>query len=101
MASLPDAGFRAVATFNTRGTTQPGVHDLPSFAGLREFDEFSGDLVNVLCMSDVRGLAMFDWNVADPERLGLCAFPPIFAFNPASPTKNSPRSPPETRRKSD
>ena len=89
----PTAGFRAVATFNTRGGAEPGAHGLPSFACLREFadwvrreevdevwlalrmseesmvlrvlDEFNGDLVNLRFIPDVRRLAMFDRNVVD------------------------------------
>lgn len=92
IAGSPDAGFRAVATFDTQG----GGSDFPglsSFRHLREFadwvrteqieeiwlalpmseestvvrflDEFSGDLVNVRLIPDVRSLAMFDRTVVD------------------------------------
>ncbi|REE23889.1 Undecaprenyl-phosphate glucose phosphotransferase [Paraburkholderia sp. BL27I4N3] len=89
----PDAGFRAVATFNTRQDGESGFDGLPSFERLREFadwvrreqieevwialpmseedtvlkvlDEFSGDLVNLRFIPDVRSLAMFDRNVVD------------------------------------
>ena len=89
----PGAGFRAVGAFNTRRGSEPDVPGLPSFAHLREFadwvrrerieevwialpmseertvlriiDEFSGDLVNLRFIPDVRGLAMFDRNVVD------------------------------------
>ncbi|WP_206001847.1 undecaprenyl-phosphate glucose phosphotransferase [Paraburkholderia aromaticivorans] len=89
----PDAGFRAVATFNTRQDSRSGFSGLPSFDRLREFadwvrreqieevwlalpmseedtvlrilDEFSGDLVNLRFIPDVRSLAMFDRNVVD------------------------------------
>ncbi len=89
----PDAGFRAVATFNTRQGSEPDFPGLPSFARLREFadyvrreeieevwlalsmseedmvmralDEFNGDLVNLRFIPDVRNLAMFDRNVVD------------------------------------
>ncbi|REG50344.1 Undecaprenyl-phosphate glucose phosphotransferase [Paraburkholderia sp. BL6669N2] len=91
--SSPDAGFRAVATFNTRQDSESGFDGLPSFVRLREFadwvrreqieevwialpmseedtvlkvlDEFSGDLVNLRFIPDVRSLAMFDRNVVD------------------------------------
>ncbi|ABE33728.1 undecaprenyl-phosphate glucose phosphotransferase [Paraburkholderia xenovorans] len=89
----PDAGFRAVATFNTRQARECDFPGLPSFGRLREFaewvrreqieevwlalpmseedtvlrilDEFSGDLVNLRFIPDVRSLAMFDRNVID------------------------------------
>ncbi|ANB76797.1 undecaprenyl-phosphate glucose phosphotransferase [Paraburkholderia phytofirmans] len=89
----PDAGFRAVATLNTRQGSEPDFPGLPSFACLREFadcvrreqieevwlalsmseedtvlrvmDEFNGDLVNLRFIPDVRSLAMFDRNVVD------------------------------------
>jgi FlaA1/EpsC-like NDP-sugar epimerase len=78
----PDAGFRAVATFNTRQDSGSWFSGLPSFEGFREFadwvrreqveevwlalpmseedtvlrvlDEFSGDLVNLRFIPDVR-----------------------------------------------
>jgi Undecaprenyl-phosphate glucose phosphotransferase len=93
IASSPDTGFRAVATFNSSGVTQPGAHGLPLFSDLRKFadwvrreqvdevwlalrmsdestvlrvlDEFSRDLVNLRFVPDVRSLAMFDRNVVD------------------------------------
>lgn len=89
----PDAGFRAVATFNTQQERESDFPGLPSFGRLREFaewvrreqieevwlalpmseedtvlrvlDEFSGDLVNLRFIPDVRSLAMFDRNVVD------------------------------------
>ena len=93
IVSSPDAGFRAVATFNTRSGSEPDFPGLPSFARLQEFadwirreqveevwlalpmseedtalrvlGQFSGDLVNVRLIPDVRSLAMFDRNVVD------------------------------------
>jgi Undecaprenyl-phosphate glucose phosphotransferase len=93
IAGSPDAGFRAVATLNTRQASAPDFPGLPSFACLREFaacvrreqieevwlalsmseedtvlkvlDEFKGDLVNLRFIPDVRSLAMFDRNVVD------------------------------------
>jgi Undecaprenyl-phosphate glucose phosphotransferase len=92
MAS-PGSGFRAVATFNTQPGREPDAHGLPGFGRLREFadwvrreeidevwlalpiseedtvlrimDEFSGDLVNLRFIPDVRSLVMFDRNVID------------------------------------
>jgi Undecaprenyl-phosphate glucose phosphotransferase len=89
----PEAGFRAAATFNTRQGSGSAFSDLPSFERLREFadwvrrerieevwlalpmseehtvlrilDEFSGDLVNLRFIPEVRSLAMFDRNVID------------------------------------
>ena len=89
----PEAGFRMVATFNTRQGNESDFPGLPSFGCLPEFadwvrseqveevwlalsmseedtvlrilDEFSGDLVNVRFIPDVRSLAMFDRNVVD------------------------------------
>ncbi len=89
----PDAGFRAVATLNTRQDSEPDFPGLPSFACLREFadcvrreqikevwlalsmseedtvmrvmEEFNGDLINLRFIPDVRNLAMFDRNVVD------------------------------------
>lgn len=91
--SSPDAGFRVVATFNTQPGSEPDFPGLPSFARLQEFADwvrreqieevwlalpmseedaalrvlrqFSGDLVNVRLIPDVRGLAMFERNVVD------------------------------------
>ncbi|PRX33294.1 Undecaprenyl-phosphate glucose phosphotransferase [Paraburkholderia sp. BL18I3N2] len=91
--SSPDAGFRAVATFNTRRDGESELNGLPSFERFREFadwvrrerieevwlalamseeetvlrvlDEFSRDLVNLRFIPDVRSLAMFDRNVID------------------------------------
>jgi len=93
IVSSPSAGFRAVATFNTCQGSEPDFPGLPSFAHLRKFadwvrgeqieevwlalpmseehtvlriiDEFSGDLVNLRFIPDVRSLAMFDRNVVD------------------------------------
>jgi Undecaprenyl-phosphate glucose phosphotransferase len=93
IAATPAAGFRAVATFNTRCELKPGISGLPSFTCLREFaewvrreqvdevwlalrlsdestvlrvlEEFSGDLVNLRFIPDVRRLAMFDRNVVE------------------------------------
>lgn len=89
----PDAGFRAVATFNTRRGSEPDFPGLPSFAEVSEFagwirreqieevwlalpmsdedttlgmlEEFGGDLVNVRFIPDVRSLAMFDRQLVD------------------------------------
>ena len=89
----PDAGFRMAATFDVRQGRESRVSGLPSFGCLCEFadwvrreqieevwlalsiseedtvlqilDEFSGDLVNVRFIPDVRSLAMFDRNVVD------------------------------------
>jgi Undecaprenyl-phosphate glucose phosphotransferase len=89
----PDAGFRAVAAFNTRQDSGSEFPGLPSFERLREFadwvrreqieevwlalpmsdedtvlrilEEFSGDLVNLRFIPDVRSLAMFDRNMVD------------------------------------
>ncbi len=89
----PGAGFRAVATFNTRHGSEPDFSGLPSFGNLHEFaawvrrehieevwlalsmseeqtvlrvlDEFSGDLVNLRFIPDMRGIAMFERNVVD------------------------------------
>ncbi|MFM0552066.1 undecaprenyl-phosphate glucose phosphotransferase [Paraburkholderia sediminicola] len=89
----PDAGFRAVATFDTRQDSGSELTGLPSFRRLREFadwvrreqieevwlalpmseedtvlrilEEFSGDLVNLRFIPDVRSLVMFDRNVVD------------------------------------
>ncbi|WP_144148911.1 undecaprenyl-phosphate glucose phosphotransferase [Paraburkholderia sp. BCC1884] len=93
LAASPEAGFRAVATLNTRHGTQPDFPGLRSFVRLSEFagwvrreqieevwlalpmsdedtalsllEAFSGDLVNVRFIPDVRGLAMFDRHVVD------------------------------------
>lgn len=93
IVSSPDAGFRAVATLNTRPGSEPDFPGLPSFSCLHEFaacvrreqieevwlslpmseedtvlkvlNEFNGDLVNLLFIPDVRSLAMFDRNVVD------------------------------------
>lgn len=93
IAASPDAGFRAVATLNTWPDSEPDVAGLPAFRQLHEFadwvrreqvDEvwlalpmseedtvlrvlavFSGDLVNVRFLPDVRSLVMFDRNVVD------------------------------------
>jgi lipopolysaccharide/colanic/teichoic acid biosynthesis glycosyltransferase len=93
IAGSPAAGFRAVATFNTGGDTDPDAHGLPSFVCLREFadwvrrekvdevwlalrmsdestvlrvlDEFSDDLVNLRFIPDIRSLVMFDRNVVN------------------------------------
>jgi Undecaprenyl-phosphate glucose phosphotransferase len=89
----PSAGFRAVGTFNMLGSTEHETHGLQSFVHLREFadwvrreqvdevwlalrmseertvlrvlDEFSGDLVNLRFIPDVRSLVMFDRTVID------------------------------------
>ncbi|RDJ99499.1 undecaprenyl-phosphate glucose phosphotransferase [Paraburkholderia lacunae] len=89
----PSAGFRAVVTFNTQPGAESDLPGLPSFGRLREFanwvrreqieevwlalpmseenmvlrliEEFSGDLVNLRFIPDVRSLAMFDGNVVD------------------------------------
>jgi Undecaprenyl-phosphate glucose phosphotransferase len=93
IAGSPSAGFRAVATFNTQQGSEPDAPGLPSFGRLCEFadwvrreqieevwlalpmseedtvlrvlNEFSGDLVNLRFIPDVRSLAMFDRNVVD------------------------------------
>ncbi|MFM0643795.1 undecaprenyl-phosphate glucose phosphotransferase [Paraburkholderia bryophila] len=93
IAGSPDAGFRAVATFNTWPDSEPDIAGLPAFRQLREFAdwvrreqidevwlalpmseedtvlrvlaEFSSDLVNVRFLPDVRSLVMFDRNVVD------------------------------------
>lgn len=89
----PSAGFRVVATFNTQQGREPDAPGLPSFRRLREFadwvrreeiaevwlalpmseedtvlrimEEFSGDLVNLRFIPDVRSLVMFERNVVD------------------------------------
>lgn len=93
IAASPDAGFRAVAMFSPQQRESGDGCDLPSFRRLREFaawvrheqieevwlalslseeelvlrvlDEFSGDLVNLRFIPDVRSLAMFDRHVVD------------------------------------
>ncbi|OAJ53138.1 undecaprenyl-phosphate glucose phosphotransferase [Paraburkholderia ginsengiterrae] len=93
IVASPGAGFRAVAAFNTRPEREPDAPGLPGFRRLREFagwvrreeidevwlalpmseedtvltimDEFSGDLVNLRFIPDVRSLVMFDRNVID------------------------------------
>ncbi|ASL46031.1 UDP-glucose:undecaprenyl-phosphate glucose-1-phosphate transferase [Burkholderia sp. AD24] len=93
IAGSPDAGFRAAATLTTWPGREPDVAGLPAFRQLPEFadwvrreqiDEvwialpmaeentvlqvlaaFSGDLVNVRFLPDVRSLVMFDRHVVD------------------------------------
>jgi Undecaprenyl-phosphate glucose phosphotransferase len=93
MVSSPSAGFRAVATLNTQPHSEPDFPGLRSFKRVREFanwvrserieevwialpmseeqmvlrliDEFSGDLVNLRFIPDVRSLAMFDGHLVD------------------------------------
>ncbi|TDN70728.1 undecaprenyl-phosphate glucose phosphotransferase [Paraburkholderia sp. BL10I2N1] len=93
IAGSPAAGFRAVATLNTLRDRTPDAHGLPSFVRLSKFaewvrdervdevwlalrmsdestllrilDEFSGDLVNLRFIPDVRSLVMFDRNMVD------------------------------------
>jgi Undecaprenyl-phosphate glucose phosphotransferase len=89
----PATGFRVAGTFTPCGRTGPNADDLPSFDCLSEFadwvrrervdevwlalrmsdehtvlrvlDEFSGDLVNLRFIPDVRSLTMFDRNVVE------------------------------------
>jgi Undecaprenyl-phosphate glucose phosphotransferase len=93
IAASPATGFRAVATFNALDGAEQDTHGLPSFTCLREFadwirseeideiwlalpisdeatvlrvrDEFSGDLVNLRFIPDVRSIAMFDRDLVD------------------------------------
>lgn len=93
MVSSPSAGFKAVATLNTQPHSEPDFPGLRSFKRVREFahwvrserieevwialpmseeqmvlrliDEFSGDLVNLRFIPDVRSLAMFDGHLVD------------------------------------
>nr|WKF60483.1 UDP-glucose:undecaprenyl-phosphate glucose-1-phosphate transferase [Paraburkholderia busanensis] len=93
LTASPQAGFRAVAIFHTAGGGETTVHGLPGFWRFGEFAdwvrreqvdeiwlalpmseqemllrvlaEFSGDLVNLRFLPDVRGLVMFDRHVVD------------------------------------